>query len=389
MSHDCTDVELLLGRGEDLLVGEERARLVNHLRACDACRDDDGALRSVVALMQRPRQELSEAARERALAAAFEGAERTPAVEAPRRRAVGPMLALAAVAAAALLTMLRFGAERAPAPVPPVPVAMHGLDPVTPVLPAVTATPAPTVPHDAEWIDAEVAQTHRFAHAEVTLRAGTRARFDEAAHTLELARGEVQVAVDPRPHAPFAVTTQHLRVEVLGTVFTVAPTRVTVQRGRVRVFDARGAVVAAALSAGQSYPTDDRAHRPTPATQAAHGDVLRDVRAALARGDAAGARALLQHFHAVKSRPAEQAEAGTLRAECALLERDLPAAMHAYLDVAERFPTLAAGENAAFAAAQLAARQHDARTRALFARYLSSYPQGRFAADARAALARE
>lgn len=395
MNHDCLDVELLLGRDDDALAGDERARLANHLRACDACRQGDGALRGVVALMLRPRPPLAEAARERALAAAFAAAEHAPASERTRRLPLRTALVITAAAAVALFAVLRAGPAPTPAPAASAPIAMRAPEePVheapraaEPALPLPETTAAATAPAERPWIEAHGAETHRFAHAEVTLRAGTRVRFDEGARTLELAQGEVHVEVDPRPHASFAVVTQHLRVEVLGTVFTVAPTRVTVERGRVRVLDAGGAVLASELRAGQSYPAEPHGPRAA-AKREMQRDVLSEAREALAHGDVSEARALLRRFAPKKARAAEQAEAGTLQAECALLERDLPAAVRAYLEVATRFPALPAGENAAFAAAQLAARQQDPRARALFTQYLARYPQGRFAADARAALAR-
>jgi outer membrane protein assembly factor BamD (BamD/ComL family) len=54
-----------------------------------------------------------------------------------------------------------------------------------------------------------------------------------------------------------------------------------------------------------------------------------------------------------------------------------------YLDVAERFSDLSAGEVALFAAARLQAnRGVSAEARRLLHRYLKRYPEGRFARDA-------
>ncbi|MET0343998.1 MAG: FecR family protein [Polyangiales bacterium] len=391
MNRDCLEVEPLLGRADDLLAGDQRALRARHLAACTSCRAEERTLREVVSVMQRPHPALSEAARDRAFAAAFESATRAPASKAVTRPTRAFVYALAA-AAIALVAVLRFTSGDAPALPAPVAQREVAAEPTTPLAraPEAPAQTAAVEPTDDIWIEVRTAQTRHFAHAEVALRAGTRVRFDAEARTLELASGEARVEVDPRPQASFAVVTQHMRVEVLGTVFTVAPTRVSVQRGRVRVLDPQGAVLAARLDAGERYALEDRprAHALREKAEARPETLLRDARAALGRGDVTSARGLLARFAEAKARPAEQAEAGTLHAECALLERDANGAIGAYLEVAKRFASLPAGENAAFAAAQIAARQRDARASALFERYLARYPEGRFAAEARAALGR-
>ncbi|HEY6877333.1 MAG TPA: hypothetical protein VI299_04905, partial [Polyangiales bacterium] len=83
----------------------------------------------------------------------------------------------------------------------------------------------------------------------------------------------------------------------------------------------------------------------------------------------------------------DRAEAGTLRAELALRERDLTRAIAAYLAVADAYPELPSGENGLFAAAQLAMRAKRGDARDMMSRYLQRYPQGRFADEARARLA--
>jgi hypothetical protein len=111
------------------------------------------------------------------------------------------------------------------------------------------------------------------------------------------------------------------------------------------------------------------------------GALLARAREALARDALDDTRQLLDDAERAARERADRAEAGTLRAELALRGRDPAAAVRAYLIVADRYPELPSGENALFAAAQLSPRPT-----ALLERYLAHYPQGRFAAQARARL---
>jgi len=95
----------------------------------------------------------------------------------------------------------------------------------------------------------------------------------------------------------------------------------------------------------------------------------------------------LKPAHGPRLSAAERAEALSLRADCALVEGDLAAAASGYLQVAERFARLPAGENALFAAGRLEAeRGAHAAARKLLARYLEQYPHGRFVKEASARL---
>ena len=160
------------------------------------------------------------------------------------------------------------------------------------------------------------------------------------------------------------------------------------KHGRVAVRTVEGDTLLAELGAGESY-----VHRENGQARAADRAVesvarlLIRARDALGRTNVALARTLLAEVAARQPSRREPAEAGTLSAECALLEHDAPRALRAYLDVAHRFADLPAGENAAFAAAQLSARVNGTdEARALYQRYIARYPHGRFVDEARAHL---
>jgi acyl-CoA synthetase (NDP forming) len=170
----------------------------------------------------------------------------------------------------------------------------------------------------------------------------------------------------------------------------------------VRVLDAQGAVLASAVRAGETFSLAERAERPDrgskkPATRVQAGNkapsanakaLLSEARAAMLRDDRAGARALIEKAEGAQPSRGDRAEAATLRAELSLLERDSAGALRTYRAIAAQYAELPAGENAAFAAAQLAARSSPSEARALLEAYLTRYPNGRFVSQAKQRLER-
>jgi ferric-dicitrate binding protein FerR (iron transport regulator) len=220
---------------------------------------------------------------------------------------------------------------------------------------------------------------------------------------LTLDSGEIDVNVDPAPGKPFWVHTQNFRVQVLGTQFIVTPDRVSVREGHVQITDHQGNVLARDLAAGISFslhqaakPRASASHRPTGSSVAAKAQaaeaqgttrdvsaILAQVRKAMGQNQTDTATQLLDSLRGAKMTRGEQAEGTTLRAEIALLEQNPARALAHYEELARRFRDLPAGENASFAAAQVAHRSAPAREKALLESYLTRYPKGRFADEVR------
>jgi ferric-dicitrate binding protein FerR (iron transport regulator) len=361
----CEEIEDLIER-ETLGWSEaDRLRVEQHLGECEACTETLAVSRFVRDTLRDAASELSDTARTRAINGALLRGKPGQTLRPGSRRVLGAAAAVLSVAAAAAVVVVatQSGTELA--------------KPTRPAQPQVTETqvasapPAPrpnaattlqsanqeAAPSAQEaWIETTQPEQHRFAHADVELAAHTRARFQAARHTLELAEGKVDVDVDAARNQPFSVLTQNFRVEVLGTRFVVTPNSVSVRRGRVQVFGRDGSVLARELAAGSSYqygpaaqntvspsasaiglprssegknqqpslaaPTSEPSvvtTKPTPSTAKSAAVWLREAREALARGDGQTTRTLLRSAEASAPSRAERADAGTLRAEAGLL----------------------------------------------------------------------
>jgi ferric-dicitrate binding protein FerR (iron transport regulator) len=409
---ECHELEVLIDREALGWSEAERLRIEQHLAGCAECREALAASRFVRATLRSAQGGLSELGRERALKRAFTAAAKAPARSAggAQRIWAGGLVVLSA-AAAALLVWWNVGGDTARGPralrEPAGPVAADRFVATEQLAPAVDAgeraAAAAELAAAPAWIEANTKQRHQFGHASVQLARATRARFEQASSTLVLANGRVEVDVDASRGQPFRVATQHFRVEVLGTRFAVTPRSVVVMRGHVQVFALDGRVLATDLAAGSEFSYDARgsvrdaadaggpgapvATQDVPPAESA-GSLLARARQALSQGELERALELVGRAEAGVAGRGERAEAGTLRAEAALVGKQPTKAVELYAAVAQQFADLPAGENAAFAAARLAARSAPARERELLERYLAQYPQGRFLDEAKRRLAR-
>jgi hypothetical protein len=248
-------------------------------------------------------------------------------------------------------------------------------------------------------------------HAQIVVPAQTRLRWRPATRTVELTGGALLATIDPEVNEPFAVSTAHFRVEVVGTRFEVTPTSVKVYEGTVRVRGPGGKVLVDALGPGgrwQLEPTiaanappveaggagrpgrgaDERAGRPDSDARDP-GALLAAARSAIADGRLDVATTLIERATRQKPTRAQRAEAESLLAERELVAGRTVDAARRFEKVADAWRDLPAGESALYAAARAWARAgkiHRAAAKAAAQRYLGRYPDGRFATEARALL---
>ncbi len=383
----CMRAGALVTRRALGLSTSESLQLEEHLAQCEACREEADLLSGVRALAQSFNPELDASARARAVQRALRSRPE------PERAHVGRSVWFGAFAGAALSAAVAIAIalqSNAPSSVPQASAK-----------PALAVAPAPEQ-EAPTWSDAEQALIEgqalhaerptrvRLAHAAVDLDANSVVRWNATARELTLDAGKLTAEVDPSAHRSFSVVARDFRAEVLGTRFAVTPESVAVEHGVVRVVDRQG-VERARLRAGERY--DHHAPEEKASTQARQAPrealdgkaLLREARTALAADALERAKLAIDRALGVRLGHADRAEALTLRAELALARGDKAQARATYLEVAQRFAELPAGENALFAAART---QSDADAAAkLLARYLTRYPDGRFVDEAKKRLA--
>jgi hypothetical protein len=409
MSLGCVRAGVLLERRAAGLSPADGLRLEEHLAGCAQCAQDAALLAGLSELSDEGRTLLDADRRSRVIGRALSA----PLAPAPTARAPWalPALAVAAAVALGLFAGRALRSPEAPSSQPKqAPAALAGRASSTTAPPVATAvgdrvlggqlvadgrTLAAGTALPAGSLTSTTGTTVALAHAEVELRPGTELDWNPQTRSLRLRAGSVVADVDPEARASFSVVTEAFSVLVLGTRFEVTLEGVRVVRGSVRVLGPGDEVLVATLGAGERFEL--AAHRAVEARhatatkleppQAGVAELLARARSELGKGHLETAADAIERASRASSRPADQAEALSLRAEHALLRRDLEAAVETYLRVARRFERLPAGQNALFAAARLEAdRGRKEHALALLERYLQRYPAGRLAPEARARL---
>ena len=404
MKLGCIQAALLMQARQAGLSSADGLRLEEHLSGCPSCRAEAGAIAGLSQLSSAGFAPLDPTARRRAIDAALAAGSGEPRKQrAVRSPLVWPLMAAGAAAALAAVLWLR-----APAPQdPPQPSAAAAPTGDSRVLRGQVALSGTTRSAGQSLLAHAHMQTQdgalvQLAHASVELRPATQAAWDASQHLLSLSEGSVLVEVDPQPHQPFAVSTQHFVVHVLGTRFEVTPRSVRVLRGRVSVQPvAAGPATLLDASAGEreyripeppAAAAAPRAPAVSPPSAASSGErrsgsdmdeLLERARTQLATRALGEARRTLALALRLPATKAERAEALSLRAEAQLLAGRHAAARDGYLRVVETLPHEPAAETALYAAARIEAEHGDpARARALLARYRARYPHGSFVREA-------
>jgi len=379
--------------------------LEEHVHACTTCTREAELLSGVRAILLDAELAPTSGASNRAIHKALHAHRRgtaSPTSRAPVRPIVLGLSFATALALIAITAVMQ--REYAASD------AVHAT--ATATVPRVERRPA-VVMSDADRLQAgaRVRTTERLqvllAHASVELAPDSDAQWNGAARELSLRSGVVIAEVDPEPHRSFAVITNDFRVEVLGTRFEVTPSSVSVSRGRVRIAALDG-TERAVLNAGERYDLEaetavlapkpqkrSEARKavgkattaPSPAISAPDvAALLTEARDALATDRFEQARRAIDRALAAQPAGATRAEALTLRAELLSAQGNRAGAVAAYIEVATRFQSMPAGENALFAAARM--NDDAAAAKKLLAQYLERYPHGRFVVEAKYRLKR-
>ena len=388
-------LELVRGTASDAV----RLEVESHLADCEDCRVERAQYGLLGWLKEQPAPTLSASANRRVLGRLLEGAPVPFARGGTGARRRGSwLIALAAGLAFSTAAAL---------------LLLHGRARVETL----------TV---ARLIETESAGTVAFGGAHVAYVPGTKMLAEPARRRLGLARGEVDVDVDPRAGlgGHFRVTTDRFVVEVIGTHFIVTPSEVRTLRGRVRVLDLADHELAV-LGPGESWtatppvgaspqppeppapaavapaiaPRPEEAPPPT-ATPPVHehaapvtrppsvAQLLARGRAAMSEGDADGARAWIARAREAAPTEDEAAALDLLEADAWLVTKQPDAAIAAYRRVARRWSGTAQAETATFAVGQLLVEgDSPLAAETALTEYLAHYPHGRFAREAQEQLA--
>lgn len=212
---------------------------------------------------------------------------------------------------------------------------------------------------------------------------------ESAGAQLVLERGAVHCAVPPRHgRKPFVVVAGEVRVEVVGTIFSVErigdSARVVTERGVVKVTEAG---VVHHVAAGESWPAETAAaSKPEPRENVAAEPKPEPVtEAAPSRPHRARSKPEVRHPAQPEATPAEPTPKERYAAAARLESSDPAAALAIYRRLVREGGPWAA--NALFAQGRLELdRGNKARARSLLERYLRRYPSGLNARDARSLL---
>jgi len=341
----CKQAGTLLAARASGIDEADKVRLEAHLDQCSRCRADAGMLDRLIGLCAEPRA-LRPGQRTRAVRAALTA---DSAVIGPRRN-TRPIVWIAAAAG----IMLSGGAAAylgSHGDSRPDRAADHASPATEPSVAVAETTPAPIATPVVE------------APAPETIVASAPTPAPEPAAV---------VAPAPIPAAgPAAVVARHQPRHHHRSAAAEPPA----QRKAVRTRQEQATVAADEHVDDQTVSTDDLA-----LTSAA--TYLSAARKALAGGDSDTARDDLTKARAAGPDRKLRAEADTLSAEIAMVDGDLGLAAVLFMEVAERYADLPAGENALVAAARvLHASGGTTAARAAWRRYLDRYPEGRFRAD--------
>jgi putative zinc finger protein len=221
-----------------------------------------------------------------------------------------------------------------------------------------------------------------FAGYALTRGPGAQIELRPDRRELVLRAGEIALASTAGSQGPLRVRAPGFVVVMHHASARFAPDEVHVLDGSIEVYATDNAPLAL-VGAGNSWRPDPPA-APAPGANLRVADGLERAHAALARGDAAGARHWLERLARGHLGRAERAEVELLGAEALLVDGRAGDAVRAYRAVARRHAGSAEGEAASFAAAQLS-WEHASRSeaRAALLDYLDRYPAGRFAREAR------